>query len=65
MSGSSDRHEALDRVHMVSHIIAEHLTAHPFIAANPDLAESCAKIACALADLYTAIEVTGTIESRE
>ena len=64
MTASSQKHEALDRAHMVSHILAEHLSAHPFITAHPALAESCQKIASDLADLYSAIGETETNESR-
>jgi hypothetical protein len=55
MPVSTLKDEALDRAHMVSHVLAEHLCAHPFIAAHPDLAETCARIGRDLADLYRAI----------
>lgn len=55
MAESTQKDEALDRTHMILHILAEHLGAHPFIAAHPDLAETCARIGRDLADLYRAV----------
>ena len=55
MLGPKLKDEAMDRAHMVSFIIEEHLTSHPFIVANPGLADICYRIVRDLDDLYRAI----------
>ena len=63
MSGPTLKDEALDRAHMVSFIVDEHLTAHPFIVSHPDLVDICARIGRDLDDLYRAIGEINDLEN--
>jgi len=49
------RNEALDRTHLVSFILAEHLRGHPYIVSRPDLVELCEKVGQDLMTLYQSI----------
>lgn len=51
-------HEALDRVHVVTLHFAEFVQAHPYIVANPKLAEQAQVISDALGELYQSVAQT-------
>lgn len=63
MSGPTLKDEALDRAHMVSFIVSEHLRAHPFIVSHPRLVDICATIGRELDDLYRAISEINDLEN--